>query len=108
KNLLGEIKVARIWSDHQGWNLTDHDFALMVTATPGDVLARAWRQPVGRLVAGGLGDAVVLAKRLQDPWANLVAARESDVLLVVKAGVARYGRASLMNGAGAQHATALQ
>src|SRR5438309_7204615 len=74
KNLLGEIKVARIWSDHQGWNLTDLDLALMVTASPGDVLAHAWRQPVGRMVAGSLGDAVVLAKRRQDPWANLVAA----------------------------------
>jgi 5-methylthioadenosine/S-adenosylhomocysteine deaminase len=100
KNLLGEIKVARLWSDHQGWGLTDHDLAMMVTASPGDVLARAWHQPAGRLVAGGLGDAVVLARRAPDAWANLVAARESDVSLVVSGGRARYGGYDLMRAAG--------
>ena len=25
KNLLGELKVARLWSDLQSWDLTDHD-----------------------------------------------------------------------------------
>src|SRR6266508_2098120 len=81
KNLLGEIKVARLWSDHQGWSLTDHDLVRMVTAAPGDALARAWGQPAGRLVPGGLGDAMVIARRAADPWTNLVSARESDVLL---------------------------
>ena len=108
KSLLGEIKVARIWSDHQGWTLTDHDLALMVTASPGDVLARAWQRPAGRLVEGGVGDAVVVAGRQQDPWANLVAARESDVMLVVSSGVPRYGTADLMQAAGAQQATPIE
>lgn len=100
KSLLGEMKVARLWSDHQGWGLTDHDLVLMVTASPGDVLALAWQQPVGRLVAGGLGDAVVIAARKPDPWANLVSARESDVQLVVVAGRARYGSYDFMRAAG--------
>ncbi len=100
KNLLGEIKVARLWSDHQGWGLTDHDLAMMVTAAPGDVLGRAWQQPAGRLTPGALGDAVVLAPRRPDAWANLVAARESDVVLVVSKGRARYGTYNLMRSAG--------
>ncbi|HXM59032.1 MAG TPA: hypothetical protein VOB72_26770, partial [Candidatus Dormibacteraeota bacterium] len=100
RNLLAELKVARLWSDHQGWGLTDHDLVTMVTAAPGDVLARAWRVPAGRLVAGALGDAVVIARRAQDPWANLVAAREADVLLVVKDGQAVYGTEELLARAG--------
>ncbi len=40
----------RIWSDREGWGLSDLDLARMITAAPGDALARAWRQPVGRLV----------------------------------------------------------
>jgi cytosine/adenosine deaminase-related metal-dependent hydrolase len=104
KNLLGEIKVARLWSDHQGWQFTDHDLVRMVTATPGDALARVWGQPVGRLVPGALGDAVVIARRTPDPWANLVAARESDVLLVVVGGRAHYGAYDLMRASG-EHAT---
>ncbi len=104
KNLLGEIKVARLWSDHQAWSLTDHDLVRMITAAPGDALARAWGRPVGRLVPGGLGDAVVIARRAADPWTNLMSARESDVLLVVVGGRARYGTYDLMRAAG-EHAT---
>lgn len=100
KNLLGEIKVARLWSDLLGWDLSDHDLVQMVTAAPGDVLAQAWQRPVGRLVEGALGDAVVLARRDPDVWANLVAARESDVQLVVVGGRARYGTFNLMRSAG--------
>ena len=100
KSVLGEIKVARLWSDRQGWNLTDHDLALMVTATPGDTIARAWQRPLGRLIAGAFGDAVVIAARKTDAWANLVAARESDVMLVVVGGRARFGNKDLMRAAG--------
>jgi cytosine/adenosine deaminase-related metal-dependent hydrolase len=108
KNLLGEIKVARIWSDRQGWSLTDHDLALMVTASPGDILGRAWGRPVGRLVEGGAGDAVVIARRTADPWKNLVSAREADVMLVVVAGRARYGTPELMRAAGERTTAAVR
>ena len=74
KNLLGELKVARLWSDLQSWDLTDHDLVRMVTTVPGDVLARAWRSPVGRLVPGALADLVVVARRGDDDWHSVVAA----------------------------------
>jgi cytosine/adenosine deaminase-related metal-dependent hydrolase len=100
KNLLGEIKVARIWSDRQGWDLTDHDLVTMITAAPGDALARAWRTPAGRLVEGALGDLTVVARRRDDAWTNLVRSRERDVQLVVVDGRAVYGTRALMTAAG--------
>ncbi len=100
-NLLGEIKVARMHSDAKGWDLTDADLAQMVTCLPGDVVARAWQLPVGRLVAGALGDLVVIDQRRDDPWASLVAARERDVRLTVVGGRPLWGTSALMNAAGA-------
>ena len=67
KNLLGEIKVARIWSDKEDWGLTDADLVRMITAVPGDALARSWQVPVGRLVEGGLGDVTVLRAAMTTP-----------------------------------------
>ncbi len=102
KNLLGEMKVARIVSDHFGYGLTDHDIVAMVTSNPGTLLQRVWNRPVGRLVPGAYGDvAVVRGRGPGDVWHRLVAATERDVALVVIDGVARYGDAALMRGAGA-------
>ena len=108
KNLLGEIKVARIWSDHAGWDLSDLDLVHMITAAPGDALARPWKQPVGRLVEGALGDVTVLTRRHPDVWRNAVTAREGDVALVVVGGRPRYGTSGFMEGAGEPGTTSLR
>jgi 5-methylthioadenosine/S-adenosylhomocysteine deaminase len=103
KNVLGELKAARVVADHLGWALTDADLVRMVTANPGDVLARAWPQRIGRLQPGTVGDVtVVRASASADPFAALVAATERDVELVVIAGRPRYGRPALLAAAGAQ------
>ncbi|HET9444447.1 MAG TPA: hypothetical protein VFO65_14050 [Acidimicrobiales bacterium] len=107
KNLLGEIKVARLWSDSQGWGLTDLQLARMVTCAPGDALASAWGHPVGRLARGGLGDLVVLDRRHDDVWANLVAATERDVRLVTVGGRALYGTKALLDAAGERATTSV-
>jgi 5-methylthioadenosine/S-adenosylhomocysteine deaminase len=107
KNLLGEIKVARLHADRAGWALTDHDLVTMVTANPGDTLAGAWGAPFGRLVPGSPGDLVVLGRRGRDPWRSVVAARERDVRLVVVGGRARLGTAELMKAAGEKLTTAV-
>ncbi|HET7487591.1 MAG TPA: hypothetical protein VFJ85_06640 [Acidimicrobiales bacterium] len=107
KNQLGEIKVARVWSDHQGWGLTDADLVRMITTTPGDALARAWKVPVGRLVPGGLGDVAVLSRRGGDVWHDVVAARDADVSLVVVGGRPRFGTAALLKAGGAANTTAV-
>lgn len=101
RNLLGELKVARLHGDANGWGLTDHDLVRMVTSAPGDALARAWQSPIGRLVPGALGDLVVVARRTDDPWTNLVTAREQDVQLVVVDSLPRWGTTALMAAAGA-------
>ena len=40
KHVLGEVKSARLVSDHLGWELSDADLVRMVTCNPGDLLAR--------------------------------------------------------------------
>jgi len=101
KNLLGELKVARLHADAAGWKLDDHALVRMVTAHPGDALARAWQVPSGRLVPGALGDLVAVTQRRDDPWKSLVAARERDVVLVAVGGRPRLGTAEAMLAAGA-------
>lgn len=108
KNLLGELKAARVTADHLGWSLSDHELVMMATANPGDVLARAWNRQSGRLQPGALADVLVLdGAGQQDPWAAVVAATERDVRLVVVAGSPRYGTAALMSKAGAREVASI-
>ncbi len=109
KNLLGELKVAQTWIRHAGLDLTPFDLAEMVTSNPGDLLARAWAdQGPGRLQQGRMADAVVIAKRHDDPWTNLVLAHERDVMLVIADGRARYGTRALMRAAGETLTTSMR
>jgi 5-methylthioadenosine/S-adenosylhomocysteine deaminase len=109
RNVLGELKAARVVADHLGWALSDADLVRMVTANPGDVLARAWPQRIGRLQPGAVGDVtVVRAAAGADPFAALVAATERDVELVVIGGRPRYGRPPLLQAAGAQAPTTVE
>jgi 5-methylthioadenosine/S-adenosylhomocysteine deaminase len=109
KNLLGELKVAYTWVQHAGLGLTPFDLAEMVTSNPGDLLARAWAgHGPGRLEPGRMGDAVAITKRYDDPWTNLLLARERDVVLVVVDGQARYGTRALMKAGGETSTTSMR
>jgi 5-methylthioadenosine/S-adenosylhomocysteine deaminase len=102
KNLLGEMKVARIAADRFGYSLTDGDIVEMVTSNPGTLLERCWHRPIGRLVPGGFADVTVVRGRGRGtPWKRIVAATERDVALVIIDGTPRYGDTRLMNLAGA-------
>lgn len=102
KNLLGEMKVARLAADLFGYTLTDRDIVEMVTTNPGVLLQRFWKRPVGQLVPGAFADVTVLAGRGSGtPWQRIVAATERDVALVVCNGVPTYGYTALMKQAGA-------
>ncbi len=102
KNLLGEMKVARIAADRFGYSITDADIVEMVTSNPGLLLERCWQRPIGRLVPGAFADVTVVRGRGRGkPWKRIVAATERDVALVVVDGVPRYGDEKLMGLAGA-------
>lgn len=102
KNLLGEMKVARIVADALGYALTDREVVEMVTTNPGVLLERCWGRPVGQLVEGAFADITVLSGRGSgSPWRRIISATERGVGLVVVGGVPCYGYAALMQAAGA-------
>lgn len=97
KNLLGEMKVAKLVADHFNYAINDRDIVEMVTTNAGVLLERCWNQPVGQLVEGAFADITVLRGRgTGSAWKRIVAATERDVSLVVIDGVPRYGDATLM------------
>jgi cytosine/adenosine deaminase-related metal-dependent hydrolase len=101
RNLLGEMKVARIAARHFGFALSDRDIVQMVTTNPGALLERCWRRPIGRLVPGAFADLTVIRGHGPgDPWRRILAATERHVELVVIDGVPRYGMTTLMQQAG--------
>jgi 5-methylthioadenosine/S-adenosylhomocysteine deaminase len=102
RNLLGEMKVARMASDRFGYGVTDAQIVEMVTCNPGTLLERCWKRPVGRLVEGAFADVTVINGRgTGSVWSRIIAARERDVALVVIDGVPCYGYTKLMAAAGA-------
>ena len=102
RNLLGEMKAARMAAAHFGFAITDGAIVQMVTSNPGDLLTRCWHRPIGRLVPGAFADVTVVAGRGGgDAWQQIVSATEPQVELVVIGGVPRYGNPALMAAAGA-------
>jgi cytosine/adenosine deaminase-related metal-dependent hydrolase len=97
KHVLGELKVAKLVNDAKGLGLGDQDLVAMITANPGDELARCWSRQVGRLVPGAFGDVTVIRSRgAGNAWSQVVAATEGEVMLVVVGGKPRYGDAAAM------------
>ena len=100
KNLLGELKVADLHNRSTlGGLLSDEEICRMVTCNPADALG--WEDRLGRLRAGCRGDLVVLARREDDVYRNLLRALEQDVLLVAINGYPMYGVGELMAAAAA-------
>ena len=94
KNLLGELKVARLHADDVGWDLDDQQLVEMVTVNPAAILG--WAALLGSLEPGKLADLVVIAGTSPDAYGHLVDATETEVALVVIGGVARFGTPALM------------
>jgi 5-methylthioadenosine/S-adenosylhomocysteine deaminase len=108
KHVLGEIKVAKLVSQKQGFALSDQDLVAMITTNAGDMLERCWSRQVGRLVQGSFGDVTVLRpKGTGDIWSQVVNATEKEVMLVVVGGKARYGDATVMKNATTSPVTTL-
>jgi 5-methylthioadenosine/S-adenosylhomocysteine deaminase len=94
KNLMGELKVARLVSEEMGHVFEDRDLVAMATRDAAEILG--WDSALGSIEAGKFADLVVLRGTHADPYAQLIEALETDVQLVVIGGIARYGTASKM------------
>ena len=100
KNLLGELKVARLASHAAGDVFTDREIVAMATRTAAEILK--WDKALGTLEQGKRPDLLVLDGTAGDPYEQLLSADERDVSLVMVDGVARYGHRSLVTKLGGQ------
>jgi 5-methylthioadenosine/S-adenosylhomocysteine deaminase len=111
KNVQGEMKVALLANQKEGFGLTERDIVSMVTSNPGIALSRCWRKSIGQLVPDAFGDVLVLhADGVADNklWKHIVASTEKDVMLVVYDGRARYGDDDVMVKAGVGDASRIK
>ncbi|MFN7921863.1 MAG: amidohydrolase family protein [Bryobacteraceae bacterium] len=97
KNLLGELKVARLVNQELNAGLRDLDLVAMATRNPAKILG--WTA-AGSIEAGKVADLLVIGKATGDAYETLLRAAETDVSLVAVRGVARYGKRELMNALG--------
>ena len=100
KNLLGELKVADLYSKTQlGGALSPQELCAMATCNPADALG--WQDRLGRLRPGLHGDFVVMRSRDEDAYNTLIHSTEQDVLLVAINGYPMYGTDEFMQAANA-------
>lgn len=108
KNLLGELKVARLVSAHADAGPVFSDAELLALATTNAAKILGWERALGSLEPKKRADLLVIAGDERDPYAQLLEADERDVALVVIGGVARYGRKRLMQQLAAEPHTGLE
>lgn len=109
KNVLGELKVAHLWNDrHLERAFSDEELCRMVTANPGDALARAWGPKVGRISPGLQADLMVVSDGRPDVYENLIYSTERHVRLVMVGGRPFYGNETLMKASGATRLEAIE
>jgi 5-methylthioadenosine/S-adenosylhomocysteine deaminase len=94
KNLLGELKVARIYAQEKNLGLSDRDLVAMATREAAAILS--WQHGLGTLEAGKDADLLVVEGDQGDPYATLLSATEASISLVMVNGVPRIGRSPLM------------
>jgi cytosine/adenosine deaminase-related metal-dependent hydrolase len=94
KSLLGELKVAHLWSEAQGGVFSARELVAMATTNPARILR--WHEQLGSIAPGRKADLLVVARTGGDPYDRLIAARDADVTLVVIDGWPRYGAPELM------------
>ena len=100
KNLLGELKVAWLYSQHNlGGLFGARDLVAMATRDAAAILK--WHKVLGTLESGKRADVVVIAGKVGDPYEGLIQAKETAIQLVMINGVVRYGIPELMRALGA-------
>jgi cytosine/adenosine deaminase-related metal-dependent hydrolase len=99
KNLLGELKVARLASDEMDTGFTDRDLVAMATRDAASILG--WHSILGSIRPGARADLIVLDGTSSDPYKAIVNAPETGISLVMINGVPRFGTTALMTRLGA-------
>ena len=101
KNLLGELKVAWLYSQHAlGGLFNARDLVAMATRDAAAIIG--WQNALGALEPGKRADMVVIDGKEDDPYEGLVKAKETSIRLVMINGVARYGAPDLMDAFGSE------
>jgi 5-methylthioadenosine/S-adenosylhomocysteine deaminase len=100
KNLLGELKVAKLVSDAGGGLFSDHELIAMATRDAAKILK--WEKALGSLEEKKRPDLLVLDGNEGDPYQQLLNANERDVKLVFVGGRPRYGLRSLVTRLGGE------
>ena len=79
KNLLGELKAAKVVSAHFNLGFSDYDIVSMTTRNPAAILK--WDAKLGTIATGKFADLLVVKGVTGDPYAHLIKSREQDVVL---------------------------
>jgi len=93
RNLLNELKVAHLHSQAQGIFST-RELVGLVTRDAAGLLG--WEAVLGSLEAGKRADLLICAGSSDDPYEQLIFAKESDLTLVMINGIGRFGASTLM------------
>jgi cytosine/adenosine deaminase-related metal-dependent hydrolase len=95
KNLLGEMKVAWLYSQHVlNGLLSTRDIVAMATRDAARIVK--WERALGTIAAGQRADLLVIDGVAGDPYDAVIRAKETDIRLVMINGIARYGAPELM------------
>ncbi len=99
KNLLGELKVAWLYSQHALDGLfSARDLVAMATRDAAAILK--WEKALGTLETGKRADLLVIDGKTGDPYEALIKCKETSIRLVMINGIARYGMPALMGALG--------
>ena len=94
KNLLAELKVARLVSEKLDGVFSPQELVAMATINAARILK--WDRALGSIEVGKRADLLVVAGQGEDPYGHLLDADEAAISLVVIDGVRRWGRPDLL------------
>ncbi|PHN00731.1 S41 family peptidase [Flavilitoribacter nigricans] len=103
KNLLEELKVAKMYSEQSGGIFSSRELVEMVTVNPAKILG--WDARLGSIAPGKKADLIVLIGHQEDAYDKLIEANEKNISLVVINGIPRWGQERLMEQFDLDHAT---